>query len=107
MGMQLFAPLQSCLTILYQTVVVHMIGLLIKKSSSRILYAQRQSRFALQQHIESNNSQTASPREFNRLNFCLDIAIGGVSSKLMIIIKQFSSQRDIDKIYLLLTCYQC
>jgi hypothetical protein len=30
---------------------------------------------AITEYIESNSSQTASPREFNRLNFCLDIAI--------------------------------
>jgi signal transduction histidine kinase len=30
---------------------------------------------AITQYIEENTSQTTSPREFNRLNFCLDIAI--------------------------------
>ncbi len=30
---------------------------------------------AITQYIEEDSSQTASPREFNRLNFCLDIAI--------------------------------
>ncbi len=30
---------------------------------------------AITQHIEENSNQTTSPREFNRLNFCLDIAI--------------------------------
>ncbi len=30
---------------------------------------------AITEYIESNSSQTTSPREFNRLNFCLDIAI--------------------------------
>lgn len=30
---------------------------------------------AITQYVEENSSQTASAREFNRLNFCLDIAI--------------------------------
>ncbi len=30
---------------------------------------------AITQYIQENSSETASPREFNRLNFCLDIAI--------------------------------
>jgi len=30
---------------------------------------------AITQYIQENSSQTTSPREFNRLNFCLDIAI--------------------------------
>jgi signal transduction histidine kinase len=30
---------------------------------------------AITQYVEENSSQTTSPREFNRLNFCLDIAI--------------------------------
>jgi signal transduction histidine kinase len=30
---------------------------------------------AITQYIEQNSSQSASPREFNRLNFCLDVAI--------------------------------
>lgn len=30
---------------------------------------------AITEYLESNSSQNASPREFNRLNFCLDIAI--------------------------------
>ncbi|MHC5755599.1 MAG: sensor histidine kinase [Nostoc sp.] len=30
---------------------------------------------AITEYIQENSSETASPREFNRLNFCLDIAI--------------------------------
>ena len=30
---------------------------------------------AITEYVEESSNQTASPREFNRLNFCLDIAI--------------------------------
>jgi signal transduction histidine kinase len=44
-------------------------------SISQVVYGYGAVCQAITQYIESNSNQITSPREFNRLNFCLDIAI--------------------------------